>query len=135
MPANPTGSYAQPDITLPGTTQNPVTVNISATNIRTGTTVTVTSIPEYGNSTNAAGALSGTDASSTASVSITLSTSYQSILTATATFTIQTAMYWDGEKIEKVRVAATAGKGSEAFYITESGKEIKAGELMAKLMK
>ncbi len=135
VPANPTGKYGSPDVTLPSTITNPVTVNISASNIPVNTQVTVTSTPEYGASTNATGTLTGTDASSTTSISITLSTSYQSILTAQATYTIQQAMYWDGEKIEKVRVAATMGKGSEAVYITRSGREIKATELMAKMMK
>ena len=134
VPANPSGKYGFPDVTLPSTTTNPVTVNVSATNIPVGTHVTVTAVPEYGASASAANFLSGTDASSTTSISVTLSTTYQSILTATATYTIQQAMYWDDEKIEKVRVATTIGKGSEVTYITEKGKEIKSGELMAKLM-
>ncbi|MBM4136379.1 MAG: hypothetical protein FJ241_06035 [Nitrospira sp.] len=134
IPENPSGTYGSPDVTLPSSTTNPVTVNISATNIPVGTIVTVTSNPEYGTSTNATGALSGTNESSTASAQINLSTEYQCILTATATFTIQHAMYWDGEKIEKVRVATKMGGRSEAVYITKSGKEIRA-ELMAGLMK
>lgn len=133
VPANPSGKYGSPDVTLPSTTTNPVTVNISATNIPVGTTVTVTSAPEFGPSTSANAALTGTAASSTASVSITLSTSYQSILMAQATFTVQTAMHWDGERIEKVRVAATIGRESDVVYITESGREIKSSEMMAKL--
>jgi len=132
VPANPTGEYGSPDITLPSITTNPVSVNISATNIPVGTQVTVTSTPEFGTATTATGLL---NSSSTASASITLSTSYQSILTATATFTVQTAMYWDNEKIEKVRVATTMGRDSEAVYITEKGKEIKAEQLLASLMK
>ncbi len=134
VPANPTGRYGSPDVTLPPTTTNPVTVNISATNIPVGTTVTVTSAPEYGPSSSASGTLSGTDTSSSASISITLSTTYQSILTASATFTIQTAMYWDEERIEKVRIASTVGGASETVYITETGREIKSAELMAKMM-
>jgi hypothetical protein len=43
-------------------------------------------------------------------------------------------MYWDGEKIDKVRVATSMGRGSETVYITETGREIKA-ELIAGLMK
>jgi hypothetical protein len=135
VPANPSGSYGSPDVTLPSTTTNPVTVEVSATNIPVGTMVTVESVPEYGGSSTASGALSGTDSSSTASVSINLSTQYQNILTATATFTIQTAMYYDNEKIEKVRVATTIGKGSEVVYITEKGREIPSTELVAKMMK
>jgi hypothetical protein len=43
-------------------------------------------------------------------------------------------MYWDGEKIEKARVASTMGKGSQTVYITRTGREIKA-ELLAGLMR
>lgn len=135
VPDNPSGKYGSPDVTLPLTTTNPVTVNISATNIPVGTQVTVTSTPEYGASTSTTGSLTGTDVSSSTSVSITLSTSYQCILTAQATFTLQTAMYYDDEKIEKVRVATKMGSGSEVVYITEKGKEIKSDELMARLMR
>ncbi len=135
VPANPTGSYSQPDILLPDTTANPVTVNLSASNIPVGTTVTVSVLPQYGAVTNVTTTLSGIDESSTtASADVNLSTQYVNVITATATFTIQQAMFYDGERIEKVRVATTMGKESEVVYITESGKEIKAGELMARLM-
>ena len=135
VPDNPSGKYGSPDVILPSNTTNPVTVNISATNVPVNTQVTVTSVPEYDASTNATGTLSGTDTSSTTSVSITISTLYQCILMAQATFTIQQAMYWDDEKIEKVRVATKLGSGSEVVYITKSGKEIKSDELMARLMR
>ncbi|MFA4830267.1 MAG: hypothetical protein WC855_04345 [Thermodesulfovibrionales bacterium] len=42
-------------------------------------------------------------------------------------------MFYDGEKIEKVRVASNIGNASEVTCITESGKEIPAEKLMAKL--
>ena len=133
-PVSPSGKYGTLDISLPSTTTNPVTVNISATNIPVGTTITVSSIPQIGPPTSSSGTLSGADASSTAtSVSMTLSTSYQSIITAQATFTVQTAMFYDGEKIEKVRVASAVGRDSETVYITKSGKEIRA-ELIAKMI-
>lgn len=131
----PSGSYAAPDITLPATTTNPVAVALSATNIPVGTTVTVSVIPQFGSATNVNTTLSGTDTSSTATANINLSTQYPYIITATATFTIQIAMYYEGEKIEKVMVASTLGKASEVTYITESGREIPSGKLMASLIK
>ena len=133
VPANPAGQYGLTDITLPSGSANPVTVEISATNIPVGTEVTVTSIPEYGASTSAAGSLSGADEASTASVSITLSTTYQSVLMAEATYSVRTAMYYDNEKIEKVRVAAITGGKSGVVYITEKGREISGVEMMAGL--
>ncbi len=133
VPAYPTGSYTQPDILLPNTTTNPVTVTLSASYIPVGTTVTVSVVPELGGATNVNTTLSGTLESSTGSANVNLSTVYPNVIMAQATFTLQ-AMYFDGEKIEKVRVATTMGKGSEAVYITASGKEIKSADLMAKLM-
>ena len=61
-----------------------------------------------------------------------LSTVYPNVVMAQATFTLQ-AMYFDGEKIEKVRIAATMGKESEVVYLTASGREIKSVDLMAML--
>ncbi len=130
VPANPMGSYAQPDILLPSTITNPVTVAVAANNIPVGTTVTISVIPQYGSAIVATTTLSGTQSSSSGSSSVNLSTTYSNVITAQATYTIQTAMYWNGERIEKVRVAATMGKEPETVYITESGKEIKAKELI-----
>jgi len=128
-PTYPTGSYAQPDIWLPSNTTNPVTVNLSASYIPVGTTVTVSVLPQYGSVSNVNTTLSGVFESSTASANVNLSIQYSNVIMAQATYTMQEAMYWDDEKIEKVRVAATMGKESETVYITESGKEIKAKEL------
>lgn len=134
-PASSTGAYNQPDITLPSNTPNPVVVNVAATNIPLPNSVTITVIPQFidATATSASPTLSGTDQASTASASVTLSTAYANVVTAQATFTV-VAMYYDGEEIDKVRVAATLGGKSETTYITKSGKEIK-GELVAALMK
>jgi len=131
VPSSPTASYASPDIKIPGTTTNPVTVALSASNIPVGTTVTVSVIPQQGSATDITAILSGTDASSTASAHVNLSVGSPYIIAAQTTFTLQTAMFYDGEKIEKVRVASNIGKASEVTYITESGKEISAEKLLA----
>lgn len=128
-PANPTGSYAQPDIMLPSETTNPVTVNLSASYIPVGTTVTVSVIPQYGSTSNVDTTLSGVLASTTASASVNISTQYSNVIMAQATYVMQEAMFWDGEKIDKVRVAATIGREPETVYITDSGKEIKSNVL------
>ncbi|HEY6872049.1 MAG TPA: hypothetical protein VI298_04895 [Geobacteraceae bacterium] len=128
-PASPTGNYIQPDMLLPNTTTNPVPVNVSATNIPDGTTVTVWVLPQYGSATSVNSILS----SSTATANVTLSTTYSNVITAQATFTV-VGMYYNGEEIDKVRVATKLGGGSETTYITRAGKEIK-GELVAALMK
>lgn len=135
VPASASGSYATPDITLSSTTTNPISIDISASKIPVGTSVKITAVPQNGSSTSTTAALTGTDASSTATASLTISTTSPSVITAETTFTIQTAMYYDGERIEKVRVASKIGKESEVTYITESGKEIPAALLTAKVMK
>jgi len=135
VPASPTGAYNQPDITLASNTPNPVVVNVSATNIPLPNSVTITVIPQFADATvtSASPALSGTNQASTASASVTLSTAYVNVVTAQATFTV-TAMNFNGEEIDKIRVATTMGGKSETTYITKSGKEIK-GELVTALMK
>lgn len=136
VPATPTGLYETPDISLPSTTTNPVAIALSASNIPLNTTITVSIIPQFGSATNSVSSpLSGTLAASTAAASVTLANTYPYVITATATFTVQIAMYFDGEKIDKVRVASTMGKGSEVTYITETGKEIPAEKLMASLVR
>ena len=124
VPASPTGSYNQPDMLLPSTTTNPVTVNISANNIPVGTTVKVWTLPQYGSATSVNTTLTGTNESSAATANVNLSTTYSNVVTAEATFTILQAMYWNGEEIDKVKVATRMGGGSETVYITRSGKEI-----------
>jgi hypothetical protein len=128
-PSSPTGSYSQPDIFLPGSTTNPVTVYISAANIPDNTTVKVWVIPQFGNATSVDSTLS----SSAASANVNLSATYANVVTAEATFTV-VGMYYNGEEIEKVRVASTFGGKSGVVYITKSGKEIR-GDLVAALMK
>jgi hypothetical protein len=124
VPSKPAGTYNQPDMLLPSTTTNPVTVDISANKIPVGTTVKVWVIPQFGNATSSDVILAGTDETSTASASVNLSTTYSNVVTAEATFTILQAMYWNGEEIDRVKVAARLGGGSETVYITKTGKEI-----------
>ena len=132
-PATPTGSYSQPDMLLPNSTINPVTINISANNVPITTTVNVRVIPQYGTDSSYPTTLNGTQQASTGSTSVNLSTTYSNIITAEATFTV-VAMYYNGEQIDKVHVAATMGGKSETTYITKSGKKIK-GELVAALVR
>jgi hypothetical protein len=133
-PESPLGSLSTPDIFLPATTTNPVTVTLNASYIPVGTTVTVSVVPKFGNASNVTTTLNGVLETSTASAAVTLpSGNYASVIQAYVVFTLQTAFYWEGEKINRVRVAANLGGESETVYITESGREIKSAELMTKL--
>lgn len=125
VPATAAGSYSLPDITLPSSTTNPVAMDLSASNVPVGTIVKITVAPQYGSSSTVnSTALSGTQASSTATASVNIATTSPNIIMAEATFAVQTAMYYDGEKIERVRVASVMGEKSKVVYITESGKEV-----------
>jgi hypothetical protein len=133
-PASPTGNYNQPDMMLPNTTTNPVTVAVSATNVPLPANVDVWVVPQYGSASSYSAALSGSDLSSSGSAGVTLSTDYSNVIVAETTFAVQQAMYIDGDKIAKIRVAASAGNKSKVVYITESGKEI-SGDMLAGLVK
>ncbi len=134
-PATPTGSYSLPDVLLPNTTVNPVTVTLSASNIPVGTTVIVSVIPVGGGATNVNTTLSGTLESSSASANVNISTGIVSVIMASATFTIQASMHWEGEKIEKAIARAAPGKKSETIFITESGKQVNAAKVFAGTMR
>jgi hypothetical protein len=130
-PSNPLGSLNGPtDILVPTTQTNPVTVALAASNIPTGTVVTVKVTPENGAATTVQStALAGTLASSTATASVTLPTGI-CLVSATTTVDLIIAsnlkpIFIDGERVNKMKISATFGGQSEITYITESGKRIK----------
>ncbi|MDP3110720.1 MAG: hypothetical protein Q8M71_01280 [Thermodesulfovibrionales bacterium] len=137
VPPAPQGKFETPDIYLPSTTNNPVAVVVTATNIPVSASITVKALPAVGSAVSASGTLSGTNASSSASVQISLPVSYPSQLIVSSTFTITASngapIYAEGEKVEKVRVTAKMGGESSVVYITESGKEIPYEKLMASI--
>jgi hypothetical protein len=130
VPANPAGSFSQPDMLLPNTTTNPVTVNVAAANIPAGTAITLSVVPRIGSATNVTTTLGGTLESSTASAKVTIPTSYISVIMATATFTMRAML--DGEQVEKAVVTAVPGRESETVLITQSGRQVKVTEVIAR---
>jgi hypothetical protein len=130
-PANPIGTFNNPpDITFPTLQASPVTVELAAANIPLSAMVNVKVIPELGAPTTVqAGALSGTQASSTATATVTLPSGLL-LVTASTTIDLTVAknfapIFMDGERVLKMEVAATFGGKSDVTYITESGKRIK----------
>jgi hypothetical protein len=129
-PAIPGGSFFAPDVVLPGSTTNPVTVNISANQVPTGTTLTVTVVGLMGASSAATSTpLSGTLAASTATASVTLPTNEPSVISVSATFAIAALdgvgpYYADGEPVERMRVTAQTGGPSTLAFLTRSGREV-----------
>lgn len=128
VPSAPKGLIGAPDVSIPYNITNPVTVVVNAKNVNTGTTVTVKASPSSGSQTSGTGTLSGTVESSSASISLNISTSYPSLLTASVTIVVTAAnggpIYAEGEKVEKMRIETAMGGGQKMFYITESGREI-----------
>jgi hypothetical protein len=136
VPVSPLGSYSNPDISLPPATINPVSVNLTATNIPLGTPITLTVTPQYGDvSTATSTPLSGTTANSTATVNINLQVGSGTpvVLMAQASFAIQTAALdipgYEGVKIARVNVKTTMTGESAITYVTDTGREILAKEV------
>jgi hypothetical protein len=131
-PAAPTGSmHAAPDVVVPTTQPNPVTVALEGANVPVGTLVTVTLTPQQGQRSSAQSTpLSGSDAASTATASIALPAG-MSVLTATAVIDLTTQassgrpLFIDGERVDRVEVAATYGGASQVTYVTRSGRRLR----------
>jgi hypothetical protein len=126
VPANPTGVA---DLTFPATLVNPVTISLTTTNVPVGNTVLVKVIPANGPVIEAVSpAITGTNASGTASVSVNLPQG-PSTLQAMTTYTVVVAMgealsqYAKNERVEKVQIIASLGGTGFAKLITVSGKE------------
>jgi len=127
-PESAGGLFSTPDIVFPAGTANPMSVVISAMNVPPGTTVTLSATPEFGQPYTTTAVLAGSNESSSASGSVTLSNIYTSVLMVTATFEVQTAsnkhLLINGEKVARMKVSTKFGGQSLAWYILESGKEV-----------
>jgi hypothetical protein len=131
-PPAPTASYGTPDVVLPATTTNPVSVTIAAANVPPGTTVSVRVVGQTGGATSTTATLAGSLASSTASASVTVPTNRPSVVSASVTFALSAAadthpVFVEGEEVSAIRVSTRHGGGSDVTYLTRSGREIAAG--------
>jgi hypothetical protein len=128
-PASPVGSLTgAPDIVVPTTQPNPVTVGLEAANVPVGTVVAVTLTPAQGARTSSQSTpLSGSEAASTATASVTLPAG-MSVLTAVAVIDLTTpgsaSLFIEGERVDSIEVAATFGGKSEVTYVTRTGRRI-----------
>jgi len=125
VPANPTGNA---DVTLPASTTGPIEVVFQTVNVPVGNTVLLRVVPAYGQATEALSpAITGSSASGTASVSVTLP-SGPSTLQATTTYTVVVAGTLDlsrfaqNEQVEKVEVTVSMEGPATARLLTASGK-------------
>lgn len=131
-PAAPLGSLqGVPDIVVPTTQANPVAVALEGANIPLGTVVQVTLTPSRGGRTNVSSSgLAGTESASTASANVTLPSGI-SVISAAATIDLTTTasarppLMMEGERVDRIEVAATFGGASEVTYVTHSGRRIR----------
>jgi hypothetical protein len=130
-PDSPLGSlHATPDVVVPTTQPNPVAVALEGVNVPVGTVITVTLTPPQGARTTVQSTpLAGSDAASTASANVTLPAG-MSVLTASAVIelTTQTSssgpLFIEGERVDRIEVAATFGGASRLTYVTRSGRRV-----------
>ncbi|TAK07106.1 MAG: hypothetical protein EPO39_07295 [Candidatus Manganitrophaceae bacterium] len=139
-PANPTGSTATPDVQLAAGTTNPVPISLAAANTPVGTAFSIRVIPSSGSpSTVATNPSTGTFSNSTASGNVTLQQNQVNVLMAFANFTIpqQIAALLpriDGEEIDRLMLASRPGEGSALHFVTPSGREVPAREVVGEEM-
>jgi hypothetical protein len=102
-PAAPGASFTAPDVTLPASTINPVTVALAGVNIPPGTAVLIAVNGQTGGNTVTSTTLSGTLTSTTAMASVTIPTNRPSVVSASATFTLVATggapVYVDGQLV------------------------------------
>lgn len=131
-PSQPVGSLrGAPDVVIPATLANPVTIALAASNIPVGTVVQVTLIPESGaRQTANSTALAGSEATSTASANIAVPSGL-SVISAAVTIelapqgaSMQPPVFMEGERVKRIEVAATFGQASTITYVTQSGRRI-----------
>lgn len=129
-PANPLGSLqGVPDVIVPSSQTNPVTVALEGANLPLGTIVNVILTPSRGARTTVqSSGLAGTEGASTATASLTLPSGI-SVVSAAAVIDLTLAkaqpIFLDGERVRRIEVAAVFGGASELTYVTESGRRIK----------
>lgn len=115
-------------IWLPESTLNPVTVEFETSGVPAGNTVTLTVTPAAGDAVSAvSNALVGDETSATASVAVDLPDG-PSVLQATVSFTVVASVgdalrhFAQGERVERVVLAATPGGRSQTTLISASGR-------------
>lgn len=132
-PSSPLGSFqGVPDVLVPAAQANPVSIALEAANIPVGTVVQLTLTPGSGaRTTVSSSGLAGTEAASTATASLTLP-SGMSVISAIAVCDLTLAsarpMFIDGERVNRIEVAAVYGAASEVTYITQSGRRIRKSD-------
>lgn len=129
-PNNPKGTLQSvPDILIPNTQTNPVSVELEGRNLPVNTGFSVTVTPSTGATSNVSSVFTQLVSPGvfTGNAQITLPAGL-SVISATAIVDLLSAgipnMVIDGEKIVKMEINATYGQDSQISYITDKGKRI-----------
>lgn len=129
-PTNPKGTLqAVPDILVPNTQTNPVSVELEGRNLPANTGFTVTVTPSTGTPSSVTNLFTQSISPGvfTGSVQVELPAGL-SVISATAIVDLLLAgipdMVIDGEKIVKMEIKATYGQDSQISYVTDKGKRI-----------
>lgn len=140
VPQSPTGASAAPDVIVPGQQATPVSIVIRCVNIPLNTAIIVDVKPANGATIRTVGVNNtGTQASSTATVSITMPRGAGTIQAKAVSGIAgslgaslnnvekfrsyaQTGLTADGERFASVEITAPLGGPSQLVYLTESGK-------------
>src|SRR5947207_3936007 len=102
-PAAPGASFTAPDVTLPASTTNPVTVALAGVNIPPGTAVLIAVNGQTGGNPVTSTTLSGSLTYATVPASVPIPTNRPSVVSASATFTLVATggapLYMDGQLV------------------------------------
>jgi hypothetical protein len=126
-PTTPAGSLnATPDVTVPATQANPLTIALAGSGLPLGLPVTITVNPLNGDrpAPVLSTPLTGTEASSTATAQVTLPPGV-SLIFATLNVSLPPSpapVAIDGDRIERLEVRAQFGGASETSYVGASGR-------------
>ena len=132
-PTTPLGSLqGVPDVIVPSSQTNPMTVALEGSNLPLGTIIQVAVTPSRGSKTTVQSTgLTGSEAASTATASVNLPGGI-SLVSASAVIDLTLAkldpIFINGERVRQIEVAATFGGASELIYVTETGRRIKRTE-------
>lgn len=126
QPSAPPGGI---EVFLPLGLANPVVVDLESSGIPLGSVIDVSVAPENGNpSTVQSTALSGTVETATATASINIPVGHSTVsaqvsFTVTASIGDEMSRFAQGERVERIVLAAGMDGSSETLLITVSGKE------------
>ncbi len=131
VPANPSGTFNSIDITLPPGTTNPVSISGVTTNIPPNKQVQVVAKDSKGGKGTGFPQTTGTQASSTFTTSLTLSSGVSIIEASISAFTVTASLapfmpLVGGEPVTEIKVASALGSGPTWTLVTPSGREVPA---------